>query len=285
MNININNYEEWMIDYVEGNLSAGQRREFFEFLSLHPALKSELELFESTKLQPDMNVVFAGKEALKQKEGGKVIVMANWVRYASAAAAVVMIFAGIRFFGGTNREEQLAIKQYNRQTIDATIADLRKTDVVIQPENEHLKMHDRSNEFAKEEKKEIEKQQQIDPTPEKLMHREDMQVITGIEFAAMEPINNNLQPNLKDGLEDVREINTDQFAVNNQSDRSKNISLNDNNSIVDWMNDAMAMGNEVGGLLESFIMKDEKEEVNNAPYKTTSVNLFGITYYSRKKSN
>ncbi len=84
----------------------------------------------------------------------------------------------------------------------------------------------------------------------------------------------------------VEENITEQFASNQMNDKSKNISLNDNSSIVDWMNDAIAMGGEVGGLVESFVMKDEKnDKTNNSAYKTTDVNLFGISYYSRKKSN
>lgn len=67
MNININNYEEWMIDYIEGNLSAAQEKELNEFLVFHPELKAELELFSATKLQPDMHVVFADKNSLKKQ--------------------------------------------------------------------------------------------------------------------------------------------------------------------------------------------------------------------------
>ena len=45
MKININNYEEWMIDYIEGNLSDAQVKEMQEFLTFHPELKAELDLF------------------------------------------------------------------------------------------------------------------------------------------------------------------------------------------------------------------------------------------------
>ncbi|MFN0276812.1 MAG: hypothetical protein ACKVPJ_13780, partial [Chitinophagales bacterium] len=73
MNININNYEELMIDYIEGNLSDEQEKQLLQFIKIHPELKAELEVFELTKLKPDMSIVFANKEMLKKQEAGRVI--------------------------------------------------------------------------------------------------------------------------------------------------------------------------------------------------------------------
>ena len=98
MKININNYEEWMIDYIEGNLSDAQVKEMQEFLTFHPELKAELDLFNETKLQPDTTVVFENKESLKKAVGGRVVTMYSWVKYAASVAAVVMVFAGVRWF-------------------------------------------------------------------------------------------------------------------------------------------------------------------------------------------
>lgn len=133
MKININNYEEWMIDYIEGNLSDAQVKEMQEFLTFHPELKAELDLFNETKLQPDTTVVFENKESLKKAVGGRVVTMYSWVKYAASVAAVVMVFAGVRWFNSNNTtEDNVAIKQYQYQQTDNNFAFDRTTDSIEQ---------------------------------------------------------------------------------------------------------------------------------------------------------
>lgn len=285
MKININNYEEWMIDYIEDNLSQEQQKQFAEFLAFHPELKGELELFQQTKLQPDLNIVFANKDALKQKEGGKVIVMTNWVRYAAGIAAVMLLFVGIRFFSGNNQNDQVAIKKYAPQQMETPFAYDRTTDKVNEVKLQVNEVKQVDKQFASEIKKQNQKEET--PSPDKQIILREQMNIESIELADLKPIKVHQHTNLKNALPDVvLENESEQFASTQMSDNSKNISLNDNTSIVDWMNDAIAMGGEVGGLVESFVMKDEKnDKANNSAYKTTDVNLFGISYYSRKKSN
>lgn len=284
MKININNYEEWMIDYIEGNLSQEQQKQFAEFLAFHPELKGELELFQQTKLQPELNIVFANKDALKQKEGGKVIVMTNWVRYAAGIAAVMLLFVGIRFFSGNNQNEQVAIKKYAPQQMEAPFAYDRNTDNIKEKKNPVIELNHIDREFAQEKKV---KQKEEAPSSDKQIQLREQMNTESIDLANLKPMKVHNHANLKYELPDVvEEIHAEEFASNQMNDKSKNISLNDNTSIVDWMNDAIAMGGEVGGLVESFVMKDEKnDKTTNAAYKTTDVNLFGISYYSRKKSN
>ena len=127
MKITIQNYEEWMIDYIEGNLSHAQEMQLTEFLEYHPELKADLELFNQTKLQADTHVVYAHKESLKKAESGRVIPMMSWVKYASAIAAAFMLFIGVRYFTGTSNEP-IAIKKYEYQNTDTQVAFGRTTD-------------------------------------------------------------------------------------------------------------------------------------------------------------
>lgn len=285
MKININNYEEWMIDYIEGNLSQEQQKEFAEFLAFHPELKGELEIFQQTKLQPDLNIVYAGKDALKQKEAGKVIVMTNWVRYAAGIAAVMLLFVGIRFFNGNNETNQTAIRKYQPQQMETPFAYDRNTDR-IKDEKPVVEVKHEDRQFAQEQKKNQNKKEEVQASDKQIQLREQMHA-ESIDLAQIKQIKVNKHVSLKYEIQDFEEMKeTEQLASTQMNDKSKNISLNDNTSIVDWMNDAIAMGGEVGGLVESFVMKDEKNtKPNNSAYKTTDVNLFGISYYSRKKSN
>lgn len=50
--INIENYEAWFLDYLEGRLSASQSEALEDFLGAHPELREELEGFEDIRLTP-----------------------------------------------------------------------------------------------------------------------------------------------------------------------------------------------------------------------------------------
>jgi hypothetical protein len=63
--INLNNYEAFLLDYMEGNLNEEQRAALMDFLEIHPEKKEELLLFEADPvLAPEPNKSF-DKELLK----------------------------------------------------------------------------------------------------------------------------------------------------------------------------------------------------------------------------
>ncbi len=64
MNINRHNYEEFLILYLDNELSSAQRRMVEDFLALHPDLKEEFDLLQHYKLNPDEQLVYEGKNDL-----------------------------------------------------------------------------------------------------------------------------------------------------------------------------------------------------------------------------
>ena len=63
--IDLNNYEAYFLDYMEGSLSAEEKYDLFAFLEKHPDLKEELELdVMDMELMPT-SVTFDAKESLK----------------------------------------------------------------------------------------------------------------------------------------------------------------------------------------------------------------------------
>jgi hypothetical protein len=67
MKININNYEAYFIDYLEGNLDELLVNDFIEFLEKNPKLKEELSLFQSVSLEPE-NITFNKKNILYKEK-------------------------------------------------------------------------------------------------------------------------------------------------------------------------------------------------------------------------
>lgn len=88
--VNWDNYEEYLLLQVDGELNESGRQALQAFISANPEVAEELSMYEGVKLVPDATITFAGKETLLKREP-KVIVLPSrkWL-YAVAA-----ILAGI----------------------------------------------------------------------------------------------------------------------------------------------------------------------------------------------
>jgi anti-sigma factor RsiW len=60
MSINIDNYEQYVIDYLDGNLDEIKSEEMAAFLLLHPAIAEDLDGLSAMKLESEV------KEPLNQ---------------------------------------------------------------------------------------------------------------------------------------------------------------------------------------------------------------------------
>jgi hypothetical protein len=94
--INLTNYEEHFISYLENELSGQDRLVVEQFIAAHPTLKAELELFESTVFVADTAVVFPNKNQLIRKE--KKTISLRFVKISAAAAFVGLILGSCYFY-------------------------------------------------------------------------------------------------------------------------------------------------------------------------------------------
>jgi len=66
ININRNNYEQYFVDYLDGNLSQQDEQQVVLFLEQNPDLKEELEEFEQIEIVKD-EIAFSNKSSLKKQ--------------------------------------------------------------------------------------------------------------------------------------------------------------------------------------------------------------------------
>lgn len=96
--INLKNYEEFALDYLEGNLSNEQRRDFEAFLETQPEIKTEiLTMNEFVIASADESIIFGKKDALLKEENGAKIIILNtqfWYRATAAIAAIGLLLIG-----------------------------------------------------------------------------------------------------------------------------------------------------------------------------------------------
>lgn len=73
-----NNYEQHVLDYLEGNLTPDQHQKMELFLDQHPDIAAEIYGLQEVVLTPDLQVQFEPKAQLKQSEQGLGM---YWGRY------------------------------------------------------------------------------------------------------------------------------------------------------------------------------------------------------------
>ena len=94
--INITNYEEQLLNYIDDEVTADQRKEIEIFTGQYSAVKQELALLQKTKLQPEAEVVFPDKSILYRREEKVRVINMTWFRIAVAAA--IILIAGLATF-------------------------------------------------------------------------------------------------------------------------------------------------------------------------------------------
>ncbi|WP_343700347.1 hypothetical protein [Chitinophaga sp.] len=91
--VNLQNYEPFLLSYIDGELNVEEAAAVEQFAATHPAVQQELEIWKATRLQPDLNVRFENKAAL-YRHTATVRRMRPAYWWAAAAAVV----AGAVFF-------------------------------------------------------------------------------------------------------------------------------------------------------------------------------------------
>ena len=116
------NYEEYMILYVDGALNEADQKALLKFIHLHPELQGELKMYQSTVMMPDTTQVYANKEALlKPIPSGKIISIGNWRMYSAAAAVALIIWMAARWMQqGSTKEIDVENVVANENTLSPT---------------------------------------------------------------------------------------------------------------------------------------------------------------------
>lgn len=78
INIDISNYEEYLLSAVDGELNEEEQAALEVFLQQHPKYRQELLLLQSARLVPDSEVRFDGKEMLYRQSDASTLSAGNY---------------------------------------------------------------------------------------------------------------------------------------------------------------------------------------------------------------
>jgi len=94
--INIVNYTERLLDYIDDELTAEEKIKTEQFVANHQPAQRELALLQKVKLQPEAETVFPDKSVLYRRTEKVRVIKLTWQRVAVAAA--VILVAGLVTF-------------------------------------------------------------------------------------------------------------------------------------------------------------------------------------------
>jgi len=120
--INITNYEEQLLNYIDDEVTTDERKEIEIFTGQYSAVKQELALLQKTKLQPEAEVVFPDKSILYRREEKVRVISMTWFRVAVAAAIILIAgFATFRLINTNGDTPPVAvIDKSKKQSSDKT---------------------------------------------------------------------------------------------------------------------------------------------------------------------
>jgi hypothetical protein len=98
--INLTNYEEYFLLYIDNELDRSAKKDVEHFIHQHPSLQKELSLLQQAKLEPDADMVFEGKDILYKREEKKKPIPFAWL---SAAAVAILLVTGFLFYNKTKQ--------------------------------------------------------------------------------------------------------------------------------------------------------------------------------------
>ena len=111
--INITNYEDQLLNYIDDEVTDDQRKEVEKFAGQYPAVQRELALLQKTKLQPEAEVVFPDKSILYRREEKTRVISMTWFRVAVAAAIILIAgFATIKLVTD-NKNDKIGLAKGN----------------------------------------------------------------------------------------------------------------------------------------------------------------------------
>ncbi len=135
--IGIDNYEEYFLLDIDGELNEKEHAEVEQFILLHPELQPQFTLLKQTVLEPEQ-ITFTDKQSLYRKEERRVIPF-TWMRMAVAAALIgIAVLVWWMLPAGTDNNNLAIVQQPGKTTIAPVTNDTEiKQQPAVKPEQQN----------------------------------------------------------------------------------------------------------------------------------------------------
>ena len=114
-------HDEALISYIDNELSADEKLQLEGLINGSPKLQQELEFYRKTKLQPEVDVVFANKSVLYRSTEKRRVVPMKFIRWAAAAAILLAVsVTAVNIFNKNRESSSLAEGQSTKVPVIKT---------------------------------------------------------------------------------------------------------------------------------------------------------------------
>lgn len=134
MKIDIHNYEDLMLSFVDNELSEEEAKALWLFLEQHPEQQAELKLLQAAKLPADEKIIFPDKNSLYRKEAvltRKIFFLRRYPWLSAAAACLLLLIA---LFVHPWKEQVIP-----KETVSNTLPVQKNKAPVLAPANSQVK--------------------------------------------------------------------------------------------------------------------------------------------------
>jgi hypothetical protein len=220
--VTMNNHEEYMILFADGELNEAEQEELLAFVKARPELETEMKAYTLTKLTPDANQTFGDKETLYQIQNSKfkiqkrgVINLRRYITYGVAAGVASLLIT--LFIKWNNHQQETVVKQERKATEKKV--DTVKKDIVVQQRKNSINNIAPDKKENKNRKRAVTKtpqvrytyrkqKQQIAPQPEKQNNElREQETITLLEINPTKGIRNTI--NKENNINEISEGSID----------------------------------------------------------------------------
>lgn len=115
--ITLRNYEEWLVLYLDNELTPDRAKTVEQFINDNPAVKQEFVFLQKARLQPE-TIIFPYKESLYRKEEKPKVVPFPWIRVAAAVLIIALGITSVIVFSG-RKSSDVNINENVAKTIPA----------------------------------------------------------------------------------------------------------------------------------------------------------------------
>ena len=136
--INITNYEEQLLNYIDDELNSNERKDVEKLAAKLPVIQKELLLLQKAKLQPDTENIFPDKSILYRREEKVRVISMTWFRIAVAAAIILIAgFVTLRLINTDHGGDKNEVAQKSDPTNQPS--NQKADQPVLQPVNQEQK--------------------------------------------------------------------------------------------------------------------------------------------------
>ena len=101
------NFDRWIFDYFEGNLTPAEASEFERFLELNPDFEADADAWQHAVIE-DESIEYPGIQNLERKRK----FVGTWYGWSAAASLLLLVLSGGYYLTTSSNESLFAAREF-----------------------------------------------------------------------------------------------------------------------------------------------------------------------------